>query len=102
MVREYYHRQQILEIFDFDEEFLERLEDEDLVESITLPPSDERVFLPEQVERIRIISNLTRDLEVNIAGCGVILEMREQMIRMERDFDRILETLLDNMKKRFL
>jgi DNA-binding transcriptional MerR regulator len=101
MVREYYHTQQILEIFEFDEEFLDQLEDEDLIESITLPPSEERVFLPEQVERIRIISNLIRDLEVNLAGCGVILEMREQMIRMERDFDRILESLLDNMKKSY-
>ena len=100
MAEEYYYKKQIIEIFGCDEDFLEQLEKEDLIESITLPPSDEHVFLPEQVERIRIIGNLMRDLEVNLAGCGVILEMREQMIRMERDFDRILKALMDNMKQR--
>ena len=101
MSREYYYRKQIVEIFGFREDFLDQLEEEDLVQSITLPPADEPVFLPEQVERIRIISNLITDLEVNLAGCGVILEMREQMIRMERDFDKILESLLENVKQRF-
>lgn len=98
MSREYYHIEHIVEIFGLDQALLDRLESEELIESYSLPPRGERVFLPEQVERIRVIRNLMRDLEVNLEGCGVILEMREQMMRMEKEFDRILEALIKQLQ----
>ena len=62
--------------------------------------TSERVFPPDQVERIRIIDNLVNDLEVNLAGVEVIMEMRENLIRMQRQFDQILETLVKELKTR--
>lgn len=93
MAVEYYYRHEIVELFDCDSKFLDDLEAEDLVSPVTVEREAERVFPAEQVERIRIITNLMRDLDVNLQGCAVILEMREQMLRMQDRFDQILETL---------
>ncbi len=100
MARNYYYRQQIIEIFELDERFLDALEAEDLVHPVQEESTRERVFPLDQVERIRIIHNLVNDLEVNLAGVEVIMEMRENLIRMQRQFDQILETLVKELKTR--
>lgn len=100
MAQDYYSRSQIVEIFGLDENFLDRLEAEELVRSSKLEPRVEKVFHVEQVERIRIICNLMHDLEVNLPGVEVILEMRENMIRMQHQFDAILEALVNELKTR--
>ncbi len=100
MARTYYYRKEIIEIFQCDEQFLERLEAEDLVHPVEEQSIDEQVFTPDQVERIRIIRTLMSDLDVNLAGVEVILAMRENMIRMQQQFHQILETLVDELKHR--
>lgn len=100
MAQDYYSKSQIVEIFGLEESFLDRLEAEDLVCSSELEPMVERVFYVDQVERIRIICNLMEDLEVNLPGVEVILGMRENMIRMQRQFDEILEALIKELKTR--
>lgn len=100
MSQKYYYRQQIVELFDCDEEFLDKLEAEELVRPVKVNSEKERVFPEDQVERIRVINNLVRDLEVNLPGAEVILEMRENMMRMQERFDRILLALLEEFKER--
>ncbi|MEW6113175.1 MAG: chaperone modulator CbpM [Thermodesulfobacteriota bacterium] len=100
MAQEYYYRHEILEIFDCDDQFLSRLEDEDLVHAVEIPSGRDRVFMADQMERIRIIHNLMTDLDVNLAGCEVILEMRENMMRMQEQFDTILAELSEQLKRR--
>ncbi len=101
MTCEYYLRKQVIELFGCEEEFLEMLEAEELIHSERVETCREPVFFPDQVERIRIINNLVRDLEVNLPGCEVILEMRSNMIRMQEHFDRILEALAEELRARF-
>ncbi len=101
MAENFYYRKQVIEIFECDEDFLHKLEAEELVRAEELVPGQEPVFPMREVERIRIISNLMRDLEVNLAGVEVILGMRENMILMQRQFDRILELLVTELKGRF-
>jgi len=98
MADEYYFRKQVIEIFGFDEQFHDELEAEELVRSERLEPSRESVFTRDQMERIRIIDNLVRELEVNLAGVEVILEMRENMLRMQRQFDVILQTIVEQLR----
>lgn len=98
MADEYYFRKQVIEIFGFDEKFLEELEAEELVHPEPLDQADETVFSRDQMERIRIIDNLVRELEVNLAGVEVILEMRENMLRMRRQFDVILQTIVEQLR----
>ncbi|MGB9617648.1 MAG: chaperone modulator CbpM [Desulfomonilaceae bacterium] len=100
MNQDYYSRQQVIEIFGFDERFLDELEEEELVFSKELDCSPERVFTLDQVDRIRIINNLVSELNVNLPGVEVILEMRENMIRMQRQFDQILEAIVKELKVR--
>lgn len=101
MTQGYYRKKQVIEFFQCDEAFLDRLEAEDLVRSVREESSGETVFAPDQVERIRIILTLVEDLEVNLPGAEVILSMRENMIQMQQQFQGILEALVKELKKRF-
>jgi MerR family transcriptional regulator/heat shock protein HspR len=101
MPEEFFYRKQVVEIFEFDEDFLNQLESEDLIHSVEVTPGQEPVFPVGEVERIRIIANLMRDLEVNLPGVEVIMGMRENMILMQRQFNRILEILVEELKDRF-
>lgn len=52
-----------------------------------------RLYTPDDLGRLEVILNLTRELGVNLAGVEVILNMREQMERMRRDGERLLSLL---------
>ncbi len=52
-----------------------------------------RLYSDEDVERLEVILKLTRDLGVNLAGVEIILNMREKMDQMQREFNRFLESL---------
>ena len=45
------------------------------------------------LERLEVILSLTRDLGVNLAGVEIILNMREKMDEMQREFERFFEYL---------
>jgi MerR family transcriptional regulator/heat shock protein HspR len=49
-----------------------------------------RLYDEESLERIEQILTLTRDLGVNLAGVEVILELQEQLDRMQEEVDRLL------------
>ncbi len=50
-----------------------------------------RLYDEETLKRLEIVLTLTRELGVNLAGVEVVLNMREQMQRMQDEMDRILE-----------
>lgn len=100
MPEQFYRKQQIVEIFECNDDFLRQLEEEELIHSDRIESVPEPVYLPDQVERIRIIHNLTNKLDVNLAGAEVIITMRENMIRMQRQFELILEELIRELKTR--
>src|SRR5262245_14778133 len=54
-----------------------------------------RLYTDEDLERLELILNLTRDLGVNLAGVEIILNMREKMDQMQREFNRFFEMLRD-------
>jgi MerR family transcriptional regulator/heat shock protein HspR len=49
-----------------------------------------RLYDEEAMQRLETILTLTRDLGVNLAGVEVILNMREEMARMQVEVDRLL------------
>lgn len=100
MNENYYRREQVIEIFGIQETFLDELEQEELISCSILEQSEGKIYTIDQIERIRIISNLVDDLEVNLPGVEVILQMRENMILMRRQFDQILEALVKEIKLR--
>lgn len=52
-----------------------------------------RLYTDGDIERLELILGLTRDLGVNLAGVEVILNMREKMEEMQREFNRFFEFL---------
>lgn len=50
-----------------------------------------RLYEDSDLERLEIILSLTRDLGVNLAGVEIILNMREKMDAMQREFERFFE-----------
>jgi len=60
-------------------------------------PKGTRYYTEEDVERLELILNLTRDLGVNLAGVEIILNMREKMNQMQREFENFLQYIRDNL-----
>lgn len=56
-----------------------------------------RYYTEEDIERLELILNLTRDLGVNLAGVEIILNMREKMNRMQREFENFLGYIRENI-----
>jgi len=56
-----------------------------------------RLYTDEDLVRLETILSLTRDLGVNLAGVGIILDMLERMDQMQRDFEQILAALREHM-----
>src|SRR5438046_9711428 len=52
-----------------------------------------RLYTETDLERLEIILSLTRDLGVNLAGVEIILNMRETMYAMQREFARLFNYL---------
>ena len=50
-----------------------------------------RLYSQRDVERIKFILHLTRDMGVNLAGVEVILKMREQMEEMQREMAGVID-----------
>lgn len=52
-----------------------------------------RLYEDGDLERLEIILSLTRDLGVNLAGVEIILNMREKMDAMQKEFESFLKYL---------
>jgi len=50
-----------------------------------------RLYTQEDLERLELILNLTRDLGVNLAGVEVILNMRQRLEDMQREMQEFVE-----------
>src|SRR6266853_3177251 len=50
-----------------------------------------RLYTQEDLERLELILNLTRDLGVNLAGVEVVLNMRRRMEEMQQELHEFVE-----------
>lgn len=55
-----------------------------------------RLYEDSDLGRLEIILSLTRELGVNLAGVEIILNMREKMDEMRREFERFFDYLKDH------
>ena len=79
-------------------DFIEALEREGLID-LKRTLDDVLVISADGLERERFIALLTEELEVNLPGAEVILHMRDDMIAMQRQFEEILASLVDEVKR---
>ena len=50
-----------------------------------------RLYTQEDLERLEVILNLTRELGVNLAGVEVVLNMRQRMGDMQRELQEFID-----------
>lgn len=60
-------------------------------------PGNTRLYTKEDLRRLQVILNLTRELGVNLAGVEVILNMREKMKRMQTEVQEMMNYLVDRV-----
>ena len=60
-----------------------------------------RLYTEEDLARLEFILSLARDLGVNIAGIGIILNMRERMEEMNRQMQNFVDYVRSEMLTRF-
>lgn len=56
-----------------------------------------RLYTEEDIERLEVILQLTRELGVNLAGVEIILNMREKMAVMQRQIEEFVAALNEQM-----
>jgi MerR family transcriptional regulator/heat shock protein HspR len=56
-----------------------------------------RLYTDEDLERLRVILNLTRELGVNLAGVEIVLNMRDKMQRMQDEMSSFMEFFLEQL-----
>ncbi len=61
----------------------------------------QRLYSDEDIERLHLILELTRDLGVNKAGVDIILRMRRRLVALQREMDSMLQCLEEDRRRDF-
>jgi len=59
-----------------------------------------RLYTQDDLDRLEVILNLTRDLRVNLAGVEVILNMRQRLEEMHREMQEFIEYIEHQFQQR--
>src|SRR5258708_36213912 len=82
----------VAELYDIHPQTLRLYEREGLLEP-SRSVGNTRLYEDSDLERLEVILSLTRDLGVNLAGVEIILNMREKMDAMQKEFERFFDYL---------
>ncbi len=63
--------------------------------------NNQRLYSEEDIERLHLILELTRGLGVNKAGVDIILRMRERMIALQQEVEKMLLLLEEDVRRDF-
>ncbi len=77
---------------------VEALAREGLID-IKLTPDEDAIVSADDADNARVACLLMNDLDVNLAGAEVIVRMRSEMIAMQRQFGKILEALIEEIRQ---
>ena len=59
-----------------------------------------RLYTDQDLERLEVILNLTRELGVNLAGIEIILNMRDRMAEMQSQMHEFIEFVRDEVARK--
>jgi MerR family transcriptional regulator, heat shock protein HspR len=99
MEKKYWTTTEIIETFQISEELLIELEMEEILCPECAANGASKQFSSDELEKLRLARMLIEDMDVNLPGVEIILRMRDDMIRMRRQFDEILEDIAKEVKK---
>lgn len=61
-----------------------------------------RLYSGRDVDRLKFILHLTRDMGVNLAGIEIILRMRDQMDKMQREMGDLMAYIKQELRKELM
>lgn len=82
----------VAELYDIHPQTLRLYEREGLLKP-SRSMGNTRLYTDADIERLEVILALTRDMGVNLAGVEIIINMREKMQQMQREFERFFAYL---------
>lgn len=82
----------IAELYEVHPQTLRLYEREGLIKP-SRSSGNTRLYTDADLERLEIILSLTRELGVNLAGVEIILNMREKMDQMQKEFEQFFDYL---------
>ena len=97
MARKYLRITEVMNVCGVEKEFIVRLEEENVIYPITR--RRQKLYPLDQVDRVRVAHLLIEEMGVNLEGAEVVLHMREQMIAMQRQFDKLLRLLAEEFRR---
>jgi MerR family transcriptional regulator/heat shock protein HspR len=97
MGRRYIEITEVVKVCKVGKDFIQQLERESVIQPVV--QRRRKLYSPDQVDRIRIANLLIQEMGVNLEGAEVVLNMREQMIAMQRQFNEILRLIGDEIKR---
>ncbi len=89
----------VCEMFDIHPQTLRIYEREGLLHPQRV--SGSRLYSREDLDRIRMIVNLTKELGVNRAGVDIILRMRHRFEALQREMEEMMNYLESDIQKDF-
>lgn len=99
MTAHYLRLEEVRVQLSIDDALLHEVCAEGLVE-VRQTGNDEPEISAEDAERLRVIVVLMREMDVNLAGAEVILHLCDDLRGMQRQFDEILRTLVEELRQR--
>ncbi len=61
----------------------------------------QRLYSDEDIERLNLVINLTKELGVNKAGVDIILRMRKRVKALQNEITEMMQLLDDDVRKEF-
>lgn len=88
----------VAEMYDIHPQTLRLYEREGLLKP-SRSDGNTRLYSDQDLERLEVILSLTRDLGVNLAGVEIILNMRQKMDEMQREFENFFNYLRSHARE---
>ncbi len=95
----FYTRIEIVKLLEIDAGFLDALVREEIIAS-DAPAEAAGDYSEQMLERVRVAYNLVQDLDVNLAGAAIILQMREEMSDLHHRIESLLNELRGSLTDR--
>lgn len=94
----YYMISIVSEMFEIHPQTLRQYEKMELIKP-SRTEGNTRLYSEEDIERLKLILTLTREMGVNLAGVEIILNMKEQIETLQNQIDMLLQYIKDNIGK---
>jgi MerR family transcriptional regulator/heat shock protein HspR len=94
----YYMISIVSEMFEIHPQTLRQYEKMELIKP-SRTEGNTRLYSEEDLERLKLILTLTREMGVNLAGVEIILNMKEQIETLQNQIDMLLQYIKDNIGK---